>query len=120
MNSNAILVALFGAAFVLGAAGVFFGTTREGAAELFWISAFVGITLIFLWVSTDARERGYRRTAALNVAVIAFAAIAVPIYLYKSRPAGSRLKAIGGFVLAGLGYFAASFLGAFVAAIIRL
>lgn len=57
----------------------------------------------FAWYYFDAAQISYRRSKFLNVAVIFFAPIAIPFYLIRSRPRGSRLKAfclfLGVFVL---------------------
>ena len=53
--------------------------------------------MIFLWFRADAREVGYQRSGVLNVAVVALAFLAIPVYLVRSRPKGRRLKALGWF-----------------------
>ena len=60
--------------------------------------------LIFFWYYYDALEHGYRRSRWLNISVIAFSAIFVPVYLFKSRAKGSRASALGGFALVVLLY----------------
>ena len=59
--------------------------------------------MIFAWYLADTQQRGYTRTALLNIAIILVSVVAVPYYLLRSRPRGQRLKAItrmlGVFVL---------------------
>jgi hypothetical protein len=56
------------------------------------------MVLVYLWYVLDARERKFKRSVALGGAVVLFSAIAVPYYLYRSRPRGQRAAALGGFV----------------------
>lgn len=55
------------------------------------------IVLGFRWLHLDALEMDIRRPPWLNVGIILAAAIFVPYYMYKTRRAGMRLTAIGGF-----------------------
>lgn len=63
---------------------------------------FAMVFLIFLWYRIDADQRGFQRTALLNVAIVMIAAVAVPYYLIRSRgwQEGQLavLKAIGVFL----------------------
>lgn len=74
--------------------------------------------LSFYWYRLDSDERRYRRSKPLNVGVIAVAAVALPYYLVRSRPAGQRLRALlrlAGFALAlGVG----AVVGAVIAAML--
>ncbi len=57
--------------------------------------------LVFAWYWADSQARSFRRSPFLSVGIAAFAVIAVPYYLVRSRARGERLKAIGkliGFV----------------------
>jgi hypothetical protein len=66
--------------------------------------AWVGVStvtvsvLIFAWYYFDARARSYRRSPALNVLVVAFAIVAVPYYLVRSREKGQRAGALFGLL----------------------
>lgn len=62
---------------------------------------------IYLWFRADSNERNYRRTASLGGAIILVSFVAVPYYLYRSRPAGAKGKALLRFVgFCALCYFA--------------
>ena len=54
--------------------------------------------LIFAWYRVDSDIQGYKRSPFLNVGVAAFAVLAVPYYLVRSRARGSRLKAVAYFI----------------------
>lgn len=64
----------------------------------------------FRWITLDSAELDIRRPMWLNIGIVMAAAIFVPYYLYKTRPAGKRLPAIASF-------FALVFACAFVSAI---
>jgi hypothetical protein len=81
------------------------------ATFVFWAPAIVQLFIIFYWLRLDSEEHKYKRSGLLNVGVILIAPIALPIYLYKSRPAGARLKAFGWFMLAALGTLLVSLMG---------
>lgn len=55
--------------------------------------------LVYLWLRSDAHARGASRSASLSGWVIAVAVIGVPIYLWRSRASGQRLKALCRFAL---------------------
>ncbi|TAH46573.1 MAG: hypothetical protein EYC71_03385 [Gammaproteobacteria bacterium] len=76
----------------------------------------VGNVLLFIfgfrWLSADSAERDIRRPLWLNIGVILLAAVFVPYYLYKTRPAGGRLSPILNFYGLVLGCAVASAVGA--------
>lgn len=45
----------------------------------------MALGVIFAWYRRDAQQRGYRRSAGLNVMIVAVAIISVPYYLFRSR-----------------------------------
>ena len=45
----------------------------------------MALEVIFAWYRRDAQQRGYRRSARLNLMIVAVAIIAVPYYLFRSR-----------------------------------
>ncbi|OOW82068.1 hypothetical protein Xclt_13705 [Xanthomonas axonopodis pv. clitoriae] len=57
------------------------------------------LTLIFVWLAADSRQYGVRRPMWLNIGMVLAWLVFIPIYLYRARPAGRRLRAMGGFVL---------------------
>ena len=57
----------------------------------------VGLAFIFAWLHYDERRFGYRRSALLNIGIVALAILFVPVYLVTSRPAGRRLLSVLAF-----------------------
>ena len=55
--------------------------------------------LVYLWLRSDAHARGAPRSVSLSGWVIAVAVIGVPIYLWRSRANGQRIKALCRFAL---------------------
>jgi hypothetical protein len=90
------------------ATGIFYITaSRSGesaAITLQFASTVVSFAMVFIWLRYDELQFGYRRSAWLNVGIVALAFIFIPVYLSRSRASGSRLLA----VLASLGLMAIS------------
>lgn len=62
--------------------------------------------LPFYWYRLDSEARLFRRSRWMNSAVVALSPLAIPLYLLRSRPKGSRLEALArmsGYVLLMLG-----------------
>jgi peptidoglycan/LPS O-acetylase OafA/YrhL len=94
------LIALVGAALVLGIVDAALGlpSTESPGRLAFTFGGNIALLLIgFRWLQFDAAELDIRRPTWLNVGIILLAAVFVPYYLYKTRPAGHRLPAIAGF-----------------------
>ena len=70
------------------------------AFGLLFTFAFVG--LCYSWYRTDSRLRSFPRTTLQGSMVVVFPPLAVPFYLFKSRPKNSRLRSIlkaGAFIV---------------------
>jgi hypothetical protein len=66
------------------------------------VTTIAGSLLVYWWYWADSTSRSYRRSQALNVAIIAVGILAVPYYLLRSREKGQRLVAVArlfGFVV---------------------
>jgi len=50
--------------------------------------------LCFYWYRLDSEVHRFRRTALLNVGIVMLAIVAVPYYIVRSRPAGSKGRAL--------------------------
>lgn len=50
--------------------------------------------LIFSWYHFDSRARGFRRSKLMNIAVLAVAVAGIPWYVFRSRPAAERKRAL--------------------------
>ena len=66
----------------------------QGSKLLDFVLLLATVVVGYLWYREDARERRYRGSALMAGGVILVSIVAVPIYLYRSRPEGERLKAI--------------------------
>jgi hypothetical protein len=55
------------------------------------------LVLCFAWVGLDSQQLEIRRPWWLNVGILLAAVIFIPYYLYKTRVAGRRARAIMGF-----------------------
>jgi len=62
-----------------------------------FISAFVGLFLVLMWVIIDAREHNFKRSALFNILIVVVTVISVPFYLFKSRGLAKGLVAVTGF-----------------------
>lgn len=51
----------------------------------------------YVWFRLDSVERGFHRSPAWGPSIIMFTVLALPIYLYKSRAKGRRLKSLALF-----------------------
>ena len=87
-------------AIAAGAAAVVF---KEASGTKLLVAEFVpvlaALAFIFMWLHHDALEYGYRRSALLNIGIVAIALIFVPVYFIRARPRGKRLKPVLTFFL---------------------
>ncbi|MCC5070462.1 hypothetical protein [Xanthomonas campestris] len=97
MSPRAALALLAGFALADGATSALPGWTGPGS-DLVRFALL--LALIFVWLAADSRRQGFRRPMWLNIGMVLAWLIFIPIYLYRSRPAGRRLRATGGFLLA--------------------
>jgi len=89
------LTTLFGASLVLGIVDAALQLQTSNALTL--LGSLAIMIIGFRWLQLDSAELGIRRPMWLNVGIVMAAAVFVPYYLYKTRPAGRRLVAIAGF-----------------------
>jgi hypothetical protein len=68
--------------------------------------AALGFALVFLWYRRDAFARGFRRSALLNIMVVAATILAVPYYLFRTRGFSKGLMDTGMFFVLVAGYTA--------------
>jgi len=50
-----------------------------------FISAFVGLFLVLMWVIIDAREHNFKCGVLFNILLVVITILSVPFYLFKSR-----------------------------------
>ncbi|GAA0714443.1 hypothetical protein [Dokdonella soli] len=94
------LIALVGASVVLGIvdAALALPLTDSPGRLAFTFGGNLALLILgFRWLQLDAAELDIRRPTWLNVGIVLLAAVFVPYYLYKTRPANHRLPAIAGF-----------------------
>jgi hypothetical protein len=115
MGKRATLL-LLGAVGLLGAflaMHPYFGT-RNGVILLNAASIVLSLLLLFFWLHADGKETGYRRSRWLNVGIVMLAAVFVPYYLYRARPAGRRLRAFGFLLLFVFAWLLLNVVGALI------
>ena len=69
--------------------------------------------LLFLWYCRDGNLRNFRRTIWWNIGMVTTSWwLAIPLYLWRTRARGQRLRAIGRAILCGMLLLLASGIGA--------
>lgn len=102
--------ALFALLFVAVLVGATNGLSayRHAAQPLLWTHGLdlVSSFLCFVWYCRDGDARSFTRSRWLNIGMIIFTMLAVPYYLWRSRPQGQRraalLRYVGFGVVLGL------------------
>jgi hypothetical protein len=56
------------------------------------------LVFIFMWLHYDSERHTYKRSPLMNIGIAAVGIVAIPVYLFRSRPNGRRLRAILGFL----------------------
>ena len=74
----------------------------------------VGVFLLFFWFRLDSDERGYRRSALLNVGVISLAIVVLPYYFFRTRGFARGLVASVLFLVAGIMYSLLQYAGTYL------
>jgi hypothetical protein len=87
---------------------------EAGSAPL-TIHAVLALAVVFAWFVIDTRDRGYRASIVLRVAMLALPIVALPYYLFRSRGATGGIKAMASVVLVFAGTMAAYRLGSWFA-----
>lgn len=115
-----LVLALMVSAFVGGAGEGWIEEMRGSARTVLLLSEVLVYTVLILaWIHIDSIERGYARSRLLNVGIIALALVFVPVYLIRSRPRGTRAKALRGFLLGSGGFVLAAFCGGLLGELVR-
>ena len=104
------LSTLIGASLVFGVVDA--ALRLQSSSALTLIGSLAMLLIGFRWLQLDAAQLDIRRPMWLNVGIVMAAAVFVPYYLYKTRPAGQRLPAIAGFFAVVFGCAVVSALGA--------
>jgi amino acid transporter len=109
-----LVVLLSVVAFLSGTAHQLFAP-REVMSEVDVAFALIAMALVFLWYRFDSEERGYARSAFLNVMVVALAIVALPYYFFRTRGAARGLLATALLLLAAAAYTAVQYGGQYTA-----
>jgi hypothetical protein len=122
MKPKSIIIAASSlVSFLSGASEVWFTGAHSPVPEFaLFLPIIISLGLILTWVHIDSKEHNYVRPAIINMGIVALALVFIPIYLFKSRPTGARAKALGGFVIILIGYFAVATIGATFAQYVKL
>ncbi len=97
-RKQAALIGILGVSVLLGIVDAALAASGDGARLAFTLIGNIGLLVVgFRWLAIDALELDIRRPMWLNVGIVLLAAVFVPYYLFKTRPEGRRLPAIGGF-----------------------
>ncbi|MBQ0936898.1 hypothetical protein [Ideonella paludis] len=98
MNSKIILIVLFLTLGLSGACSGYYESHHRATPKAFDILFLaVSTVLVYRWYYLDAAARAYRRTALLGGAVIMLPLLALPYYLFRSRPTGQKMRALLGY-----------------------
>jgi hypothetical protein len=114
-QKTAALYALMGVSLIVGLLEGLLAPHSGSTDGLFPLQLFGSLAMLlagFYWLHYDARELAIQRPAWLNVGIIMLAIVFVPYYLFKTRPAGRRWRAILGFLGIVLGSLVVSAIGA--------
>ena len=95
MQNKTILILLFLTLGLSGACSEYYASHHRATPKAFDILFLVVSTvLVYRWYYLDAAARAYRRTALVGGAVIMLPLLALPYYLFRSRPTGQKLHAL--------------------------
>jgi hypothetical protein len=101
MKPKTTALSLIAALSFISGAVLEYTQSSDSPVELAFLGA--GTLLVFYWYHLDSSERGYKRTALLNIGVIALAILALPYYFFRSRGARGGLIAMALFIVTLIG-----------------
>ena len=111
-----LLFAIFALTSLFGACDVWLAGMPESAKVTYlWVTIASVSALMFWWVHLDAIERKYAKSKWLNIGILGLSIVFVPVYLCRSRSKGDKLKVLGGFILALMGYTVFGYAGSLLA-----
>ena len=113
------IILLLSIAAISGCLGAWFPHPTRGLQLLLTFGpGLLFVAVIFWWLERDSVAYGFRRSALLNVGIVALAIVFLPVYLYRSRPQGKRLDAIVGVFCVLVLYLLVQFVAAFIVGVI--
>jgi hypothetical protein len=96
-SKNTAIVAMLGVSLVTGIVVTAFAPESGPVEVPLGVQFAVNLALLLLgfrWLQIDSQQLDIRRPLWLNFGIVLLAAVFVPYYFYKTRPAGARLKPI--------------------------
>src|SRR5437867_83989 len=87
----------------------------ERGSALLTLHALASLALVFAWFWIDARDRAYRASVFLRVAMLILTVVALPYYLFRSRGFVGGLKTLALSILVFAGTMMAYRVGSFFA-----
>ena|SRR2546422_11110501 len=87
----------------------------ERGSALLTLHAISSLVLVLAWFWIDARDRGYKASIVLRVAMLFLAVVALPYYLFRSRGFVGGLKSLGLSILVFAGTMVAYRVGSLFA-----
>lgn len=114
-QKSSAITAMFGLSLITGIVIAALSPQNAASGMPLGIQLVANVLLFvlgFRWLGADSAERDIRRPMWLNVGIVLLAAVFVPYYLYKTRPAGARLAPILNFFGLVLGCAVTSAVGA--------
>ena len=100
-QKSATITAMLGVSLVAGIMVAAFAPAPSGSGMSLSLPQLVANVVLFVlgfrWLRVDSAQLDIRRPIWLNIGIILLAAIFVPYYFYKTRPAGARVTPILSF-----------------------
>lgn len=99
-QKQAALAAMLGVSLVTGIVVAAFAPDSGAAGVPMSIQLLANLALLLLgfrWLHIDSAQLDIRRPLWLNIGIVLLAAVFVPYYFYKTRPAGARVVPILSF-----------------------
>ena len=95
MNTRKVLIALLVGFSVIGGVDAYFTASHIQEPGWWVISSTIALSLIiFAWYYFDSEFHTFQRSKWLNIAVVGFAFLAIPYYIFRSREKGQRALAL--------------------------
>lgn len=114
-QKNAAITAMLGVSLVGGIIVAAFGPAPSESGISLSLPQLVANVVLFVlgfrWLQVDSAQLDIRRPIWLNIGIILLAAVFVPYYFFKTRPAGARMTPILSFFGLVIGCAMASAIG---------
>lgn len=99
MNPRLAVVLTLTVAGLFGIIDVYFHSKGVPTPRPFDLALSITTMVVsYLWYRNDARAYGFNGSVAFGGLIILLSIIGIPIYLAKTRPAGTRLKSVASFI----------------------